>query len=66
MLLLIQQCFYLWQIHKLTNKLMSRDFAEYTYVTKPKPMPGFAVNLPDKDEFMSEAEINKALGGFGL
>lgn len=63
-LLFLQQVFYMWQIQKLTNKLMSRDFAEYSYVAKPKPLPGFTVPLPNKDEFMSEAEVNRALSGF--
>lgn len=63
-LLFAQQAFYLWQIHKMTNKLMSRDFAEYSYISKPKPLTGFAVPIPDKDEYMSEVEVNRALGGF--
>lgn len=64
-LLLVQQCFFMWQVHKLTNKLMSRDYAEYTHVAKPK-LPGIAIPLPDKDEYMSEADVNRALGNFGL
>lgn len=63
-LLFLQQVFFMWQVHKLTNKLMSRDFAEYSYVAKPKPLPGFSVPLPNKDEYMSEAEVNRALSGF--
>lgn len=28
-LLIIQQCFYMWQTNKLVNKLMSRNYGEY-------------------------------------
>ena len=65
-LLFLQQGFYMWQVHILTNKIMSRDFAEYTHVAKPKPLPGMVIPLPDKDEYMTEAEVNRALNGFGL
>ncbi len=62
-LLFAQQGFYMWQVHKLTNKLMSRDFAEYVHIQKPRPSV-IAVPIPDKDEYMSETELNRALGGF--
>lgn len=39
-LLGFQQAFFMWQIHKLVNKLMSRDLYDYKHATKkPKPTP---------------------------
>lgn len=34
-LLVVQQAFYMWQIHKLMNKLMSRNYFDYE-ASKPK------------------------------
>lgn len=43
-----QQVFFMWQIQKLVNKLMSRDFHSYNHTVSPPPiMGGFNVQLPD-------------------
>jgi hypothetical protein len=36
-----QQIFFLRQIHKLVDKLMSRSFTEYTQAEKPREKPKF-------------------------
>lgn len=42
-----QQGFYMWQLQKLVNKLMSKDFYSYNQtVNPPKPL-GFKVDVSD-------------------
>jgi hypothetical protein len=36
-LLVVQQLFWMAQIHKLINKLMSRDYTGYVYAQKKQP-----------------------------
>lgn len=50
--LVMQQGFYMIQMNKLINKIMSRNYAEYQTVQNPpmsQPMMqnGFTVELPD-------------------
>ncbi len=43
-----QQAFYMWQVHKLINKLMSRDFFSYKQTLTPPQPNGFHIQLPDE------------------
>jgi hypothetical protein len=50
-LLIGQQGFYMWQTHKLLNKLMSRNYAEFAQVSRPAPdMMGMRVESPDIED----------------
>lgn len=44
-----QYLFWTWQVHKLIDKLMSRNFAEYIQVTKPADT-SIKVQLPEDNE----------------
>lgn len=51
-LLVVQQAFHMWQTHKLLNKLMSRNYAEFSQVSRPPTpdMMGMRVESPDIEE----------------
>lgn len=51
-LLFIQQAFFMWQVHRLLNKAMSHNYAEYSQVENLKKKPVIhKVQLPDMNEF---------------
>ncbi len=54
----LQQGFYMWQVQKLINKLMSRDFASYQHTASPPKTQGFTVQLPDEG-FDRVKELNR-------
>lgn len=59
-LLLCQQGFYMWQTHKLLNKLMSRNYVEYSQVVQgPQPMAGFNVQLPGEEEQLENDRVKQ-------
>jgi hypothetical protein len=65
LLLIGQQCFYMWQTQKLLNKIMSRNYVEYAQVNSslgPKPEQGFRVQLPDPTEDQRIKELNQMMG----
>lgn len=45
-----QYFFWTWQVHKLIDKMMSRNFAEYIQATKPIGVESPKVQLPEDDE----------------
>lgn len=58
----MQQGFYMWQINKLVNKLMSRDYHTYHQsVTPPPVMGGFRVQLPQDDTNDILKELNNTI-----
>lgn len=55
----MQQGFYMWQINKLVNKLMSRDYHTYHQsVAPPQALTGFRVQLPQETEVDHLKELN--------
>ncbi len=55
LLLIAQQAFFLFNIHRLINKVMSKNFAEYSTVLNKPERPQFQVQLPnDEDEFNND------------
>lgn len=62
-LIILQQGFYLWQIHRLLNKVMSKNYAEYSHVEKFKPPTnGFHIKLPTEDFGQDElADLNNSI-----
>lgn len=59
-LLIGQQGFYMWQTHKLLNKLMSRNYVEYSQVAQgPQPMTGFNLQLPDEEEQLENDRVKQ-------
>ncbi len=57
----VQLLFWTWQIHKLVNKLMCRDFAEYKAVKRgPGPV---GVPYVDETSVIQEQEILNELNG---
>jgi len=59
-LLVVQQFFYLMQIHKLLNKLMSRNYFDYE---KSKPQDVIKVKMPAAQEPLEDFGVLK---GFEL
>jgi len=59
-LLVVQQFFYLMQIHKLLNKLMSRNYFDYE---KSKPQDVIKVKMPTAQEPLEDFGVLK---GFEL
>ncbi len=57
-LLVVQQAYWSWQTHKLIDKLMSRNYAEY--VTSKRPLPLKPVQTEPE---ISDEEILKELNG---
>ena len=57
---LFQYFFWTWQVHKLVDKLMSRNFAEYVQVTKPVEQDVSKVQLPEDDEVLET--LNRTFG----
>lgn len=49
-IVVVQQGFFMWQINKLVNKLMSKDFHSYNHTVAPPQTfnGGFTVQLPDE------------------
>jgi hypothetical protein len=62
LVLLLTNAFWAWQLHRLVNKLMSRNYAEYQMVAQPPATTPFAgkVELPDVRQDLG------ALDGFGV
>ena len=62
LIILAQQVFFMWQLHKLMNKLMSRDFHSYAQTLNPPKHQygGFHVQLPDEGPDRIE-ELNKSI-----
>lgn len=60
-LLGLQQAFYMWQTHKLLNKLMSRNYVEYSQVARaPQPqVAGFNIQLPDAEEQLENDRVKQ-------
>lgn len=44
-IIVFQQTFFMWQIHKLVNKLMCRSYTEYENATKELPPK---IQLPEE------------------
>lgn len=64
-LLVIQQAFYMWQTHKLLNKLMSRNYVEYSQVVNPPQSTGFSIQMPDEGEQVDNdrvKQLNQMMG----
>ncbi len=60
--ILVREGFHMWYMHKLVNKLMSRDFFSYNQVMNPpKVSKGFTVNIDDP-EIDRVKELNSSLG----
>lgn len=60
LIIVAQQGFFMWQINKLVNKLMSKDFFSYNQtVNPPKPL-GFKIPLHEGAD--PAKELNKMLG----
>lgn len=55
----LQQGFYMWQVNKLVNKLMSRDFHSYTHTVNPPAPQGFHIQLPQEEEHDRLKELNR-------
>lgn len=64
-ILLVQQVFYSWQIHKMLNKVMSKNYAEWAQVEgmiKPQET-GFRVKLDEIDPEQDPVrQLNKMIG----
>ena len=62
MIIIAQQMFFMWQVNKLVNKLMSRDFHSYAQTIKPPEhnLGGFTVQLPDEGHDRL-AELNRSI-----
>lgn len=66
-LIVIQQCFYSWQINKLINKAMSKNYAEYeqvkTLAAKQKVVQGgINIQLPKDDKVDHAKNLNSLFG----
>lgn len=65
-LLIVQQGFYMWQTHKMLNKLMSRNYVEYAQTQNaygPKKQNGFSVQLDSPDDGPDRiTELNRMMG----
>lgn len=48
-LLFVQQCFFLWQIHKLVDKVMSRSYTEYIRADKKEERPKLQIPVNPED-----------------
>ena len=57
----LQFVFWTWQINKLVDKLMSRNYAEYVSVTKPVETSMSSVQLPVKDDDDVLQDLNRML-----
>jgi len=57
----LQFVFWTWQINKLVDKLMSRNYAEYASVTKPVETSMSSVQLPVKDDDDVLQDLNRML-----
>ncbi len=61
-IIVFQQVFFMWQVNKLVNKAMSRDFHSYAQtVAPPKPLGGFHIQLPEQPELDRLKELNNSL-----
>jgi hypothetical protein len=58
--IIFQHIFYSWQIHKLVNKLMSRNYFEYEQSLKPQDV---RIKLPTENEVPEDLRV---LQGFEL
>jgi hypothetical protein len=58
-LLIGQQAFYMWQVHTLLNKLMSRNYYDYSSSTKPVPERKMKPQDPGIPEDMGELDVFK-------
>lgn len=67
-LLVVQQCFHSWQTHKLLNKAMSKNFAEYVQVEQmskpgsPRLPSGINIQLPKDDDVDHAKNLNSMFG----
>lgn len=66
LLLIAQQGFYMWQVHRMLNKLMSRNYTEYAQVNHvygPKTQNGFSVPIENEDIGPDRVkELNRMMG----
>lgn len=68
MMIVGQHVFYSFQVHKLLNKVMSRDYAEYRATQEFKSAPvypqGIQVKLPDEAEQEDLRALNQMISQF--
>jgi len=63
-IIVFQQVFFMWQVNKLVNKAMSRDFHSYAQTMtppKPKDLGGFHIQLPEQEGLDRLKELNNSL-----
>jgi hypothetical protein len=60
---IVQLIFWGIHTHKLTNKLMSRNFAEYDLVRKGPPKEKEQIEFSEYEEELEEEEILTELNG---
>jgi hypothetical protein len=56
---IFQYFFWTWQVHKLIDKMMSRNFAEYVQATKPLEPDAPKVQLPEEEDILKD--LNRML-----
>lgn len=56
---IFQYFFWTWQVHKLIDKIMSRNFAEYVQATKPLEPDAPKVQLPEDEDILKD--LNRML-----
>lgn len=57
-LLIGQQCFYMFNLQKLLNKLMSRNYHEYESATKPFEAPRMRSDQAPSEDLGVLSDIN--------